>query len=92
MAKKLKNLDKIPMNDVQDHDQYFPNLIEFYFRLVLKNMLGDNRKNHHDFLKLIVMNPKKILKQLIKYNLFLILIYKKKNAKEIRPVAWTIKL
>ncbi len=62
MAKKLKNLNKTMMNDVWDHDQCFPSLIEFYFRLVLKNMLGDNRKNHHDFLKLIVMNPKKILK------------------------------
>ncbi len=62
MAKKSKNLDKIQTNDVWDHDQCFPNLIEFYFRLVLKNMLGDNRENHHDFLKLIVMNSKKILK------------------------------
>ena len=51
MAKKLKNLDKIPMNDVWGHDQYFPNLIEFYFRLVLKNMRDDNQKNRHDFLE-----------------------------------------
>ena len=51
MAKKLKNLNKIPMNDVWGHDQCFPNLIEFYFRLVLKNMRDDNQKNRHDFLE-----------------------------------------
>jgi hypothetical protein len=51
MAKKLKNLDKIPMNDVWGHDPYFPYPIEFYFQLVLKNMLDDKKENHHDFLE-----------------------------------------
>ena len=51
MAKKSKNLDKIPMNDVWGREQYFLNLIEFYFRLALKNMKDDNQKNRHDFLE-----------------------------------------
>ena len=56
MAKKSKNLDKIPMNDVWGHDPYFPYPIEFYFQLVLKNMLDDNKKNHHDFLESAIIS------------------------------------
>jgi|ETNmetMinimDraft_2_1059921.scaffolds.fasta_scaffold756076_1 hypothetical protein len=62
MVKKLKNLNKIKMNDVCNRAKNYLNPVEFCSPLSPENMLGDNRKNHHDFLKLIVMNPKKILK------------------------------
>ena len=39
------------MNDAYNHGLSYLILIEFYFQLVPKNRLNDNKKNPHDFLK-----------------------------------------
>ena len=63
MVKKLKNLNKIKMNDVCNRTKNYLNPVEFCSPLSPENMLGDNRKNHHDFLKLIDAEPPEIPKE-----------------------------
>ena len=92
MVKRLKNLNKIKMNNFLNRMIYCLIQAEFYSPLSLKHMLDDNQKNHHDFLELIMKNLEKILKLLIKYNLYLILNCEKKKVKEIKPTECIIRL
>ena len=56
MVKKLKNSNKIKMNDGYNQSLNYLILFEFCFQLGLKNKLDDNRENHHDFLESAMMS------------------------------------